>query len=71
MQYNGTYGCGYCEQPGVSTRTDSGGTVRTFPYEAPNTKFIRRTANSSYQYAKEAMETQSVVSIRVRIRISL
>lgn len=62
IQYNGAYGCGYCEQPGESTRTSGGGTVRTFPYEVHNKKSELRTALSVYKYALEATETQSAVS---------
>ncbi len=62
IQYNGAYGCGYCEQPGESTRTDSGGTIRTFPYEASNEKSTPRTSLSTLNYAREALKTQSSVS---------
>jgi len=38
MQYNGLFGCNFCEQPGCMLRTDKGGNVHVFLYdvESPN-----------------------------------
>ena len=69
VQYNGEYGCGYCEQPGRSLRTENGGTVRVFPYQVDAPKGERRTTTvCADQYAKDAMEYNSVVrSTRLRV----
>ena len=62
VQYNGEYGCGFCEQPGRSLRTDNGGTVRVFPYLVDSPKGERRTTTvCADYYAKEAVESNSVV----------
>lgn len=63
LQFNGAYGCGFCEQPGKNLRTVNGGNVRIFPYqnESPNL----RTAAACVKYAEDAVETNSVVSIEM------
>ena len=38
MQFNGTCGCGFCEQSGKSLRTENNGNVRVFPYQIESPK---------------------------------
>lgn len=72
VQYNGEYGCGYCEQPGRSLRTENGGNVRVFPYQVDNPKGERRTTTvCADQHAKDAMESNSVVSFESHIRVCI
>ena len=61
IQFNGKHGCGYCEQPGKTLRTERGGNIHTIPYNASSPKGILRTKQSCLKYAKEAYENQSVV----------
>jgi hypothetical protein len=62
LQFNGAYGCGFCEQPGKNLRTENNGNVRIFPYQTESPKGEQRTADACIQYAKEAVETNSVVN---------
>ena len=62
LQFNGAYGCGFCEQPGKNLRTANGGNVRIFPYQHESPKGELRTAAACVNYAEEAVETNSVVS---------
>ena len=56
MQFNGFYGCTFCEQPGktVATRQDGHGHVHIFPYIQQNPKGPRRTHQSCLQHDQEA-----------------
>ena len=60
-QFNGAFGCGFCEQPGRSFQTEKGGTVRVFPYSLPFGPV--RTKDSSIRHAKEAIKEHKVVRI--------
>ena len=60
-QFNGVHGCNFCEQPGVSLRTERGGNVRVFPYDQHLPKGPSRTQLLNTQYAKRAVEQHSVV----------
>lgn len=60
-QFNGAYGCGFCEQPGSSFRTDNGGTVHVFPYDHKSPKGPPRTEKSCIEHAKEAIRDHVVV----------
>ena len=71
VQYNGAYGCGHCEQPGESLRTENNGTVRIFPYMVDASKREPRTAEACFQNAKEAVETNSVVCTSVMAMLKL
>ena len=65
IQYNGEYGCNFCEQPGNSFRTERGGTSHIFPYQQSEPKGPIRTHQNQKDYVKKAVEEQSVViSIR-------
>ena len=57
-QYNGAYGCGFCEQMGTTTRTAAGGNIHTFPYL---NKLVERTPDNTVKYAKQAMELNQPV----------
>ena len=56
MQFNGFYGCTFCEQPGktVATRQDGHGHVHIFPYIQQSPKGPRRTHQSCLQHAQDA-----------------
>ena len=69
MQYNGQYGCNFCEQPGTSIRTEKGGHVLTFPYQNDSPKGPPRTHKTQIDYARKATEERSVVSININIII--
>ena len=62
LQFNGACGCGFCEQIGKNLRTENGGNVRIFPYQTESPKGEPRTSDACLQYAKEAVETNSVVN---------
>ena len=38
VQFNGYYGCNYCEQPGIVIDSEKGGHIHTFPYQQNNPK---------------------------------
>lgn len=61
MQFNGQYGCNFCEQPGISCRTDKGGHVHTFPFTLSSPKGPARTHESYIEHAKQAVRQKSVV----------
>lgn len=61
IQFNGYYGCCFCEQPGETTHTEKGGHVHTFPYNHISPKGPPRTQQATIQKAREALEEHSVV----------
>ena len=61
IQYNGEYGCNFCEQLGKSLRTERGGTVHVFPYQLSLPKGPIRTHSTQKDHARKAVEDQSVV----------
>ena len=61
IQYNGQYGCNFCEQPGSSVRTEKGGHVLTFPYQRSSPKGPTRTHKTQVDYVRKAIEEKSVV----------
>lgn len=61
IQFNGAYGCTYCEEPGVNVRTSSGGNVHTIPFHHESPKGTLRTKESTAQNALEAIQQQTVV----------
>ena len=66
VQYNGEYGCGFCEQTGKSSQTENGGTVRVFPYIVHASKGKPRTTTfCADDYAKDAVESNSVVCVMI------
>ena len=63
MQFNGFFGCGFCEQSGTSIRTDSGGTVLAFLYDNHLPKGPSRTQQKCIQYAQDAIKRCSSVGL--------
>ena len=65
MQFNGEYGCSFCEQPGVTTRVGSStGHVHTFPYNKDNPKGPARTKAGCAHDAMIARSNHSVVKYK-------
>ena len=62
LHFNSTYGCGLCEQPGKNLHTENGGNIRIFPYQTESPKGDTKTEDACLQYAKEAVENNSVVN---------
>ncbi len=62
IQFNGAYGCSFCEQPGKSYHTDRGGTVHVFPYNLTSPNGPRRTNRSCIEHAKIASLDHKIVS---------
>lgn len=60
-QFNGQYGCNFCQQPGSSCRTEKGGHVHTFPYIQSSPKGPPRTHCGYIEHAKEAVIQKSMV----------
>ena len=63
IQYNGNYGCNFCEQQGKSVQTEKGGHVFTYPYKINSPKGPIRTHEAQICYAREAIEKKSMVII--------
>ena len=61
IHFNGQFGCSFCEQPGMSIRTDKGGNVWTFPYQVDSPQGRLRTHRAQTEYAKQAIQQKSVV----------
>lgn len=62
MQFNGVYGCGYCEQSGDVIGTDKGGNVTTFPFMSDDPQGPKRTKEKCIVHAQQAVHQKSVVS---------
>lgn len=64
MQFNGEYGCTFCEQHGETVRTGRGahGHVLAFPFDEKNPDGPHRTAATIKQYSVVAVEENQVVS---------
>ena len=58
IQFNGWYGCNYCEQPGRSLSTSKGGHVHIFPFIADLPK---RTKETWKEHATKASTQSSPV----------
>ena len=61
IQFNGIYGCSFCEQPGQVVSTVNGGSVITFPYDQLDPKGPPRTQEKCIEHAKEAVINHSMV----------
>lgn len=61
MQFNGLYGCGYCEQSGEVVTTMRGGSVTTFPYIKDNPTGPARTFDKCLRDSAEAVANHTVV----------
>ena len=67
-QFNGQYGCNFCEQSGCSYRTEKGGHVHTFPYISSSPKGPPKTHHGYIEHAKAAARQKSVVCIYVKYK---
>ena len=61
-QFNGSYGCNFCEQPGESFQTQKGGTVRVFPYDRISPTGPSTTSDECAKHARQAVAEHKVVS---------
>lgn len=71
IQFNGKYGCSFCEQPGMTVRTEKGGSVHSYPYNLNDPTGPARTHEDFIKYAKQAVEQNLMVVICVHININL
>jgi hypothetical protein len=62
IQFNGEYGCSFCEQPGESYHTGKGGTVHIFPFNHDSPAGPSRTKARCIQHAKDAINENKVVT---------
>ena len=62
MQFNGEYGCTYCEQPGDVIQTRQGGLVHIYPFDERNPDGPHPTAATANKYAEVAVKEKQVVS---------
>ena len=63
VQFNGYFGCSFCEQPGKSVSTGtSGGHVHVFPYQRHSPTEPLRTTKSTVLHAAAAIQQKTVVS---------
>ena len=64
MQFNGEYGCTFCEQPGETVHTGrrARGHVLVFPFDEKNPDGPHHTAATIKQYSVVAVEENQVVS---------
>ena len=62
IQFNGFYGCSFCQQPGKTTQTSNGGHVHTFPYLAKSPKGPPRTQLTCLQNAASAVQKHSALN---------
>ena len=63
-QFNGYYGCWYCQQSGKTYATSNGGHVHIFPFD---TKMPLRDVETWKQHAKEAVDNQQQRKSPVRL----
>ena len=63
IQFNGSYGFGFCEQPGEVISTAKGGNVTTFPFVVDDPKSPCRTQQKCIIDAQKAIIEGSVVII--------
>jgi len=64
MQYNGLFGCNFCEQPGCMLRTEKGGNVHLFLYDVESPI---RTHDSHMKHSRKAIEQSTVVCMHTYI----
>lgn len=62
-QFNGKYSCMRCMHPGETFKTNKGGCVNTFPYDASKPQFDKRTFESCIEHAFTAIRTSSTISV--------
>lgn len=54
IQFNGEFGCSYCEQKGTQHKISSGGSVRVYPFIETNVDEPKRTHDKNLQYGQLA-----------------
>lgn len=67
IQYNGEYGCNFCEQPGSTVKTERGGSVHAYFYDVDCPNGPVRTHESQKKHATKAVETNTVVCTSAKI----
>ncbi|VDI64263.1 Hypothetical predicted protein [Mytilus galloprovincialis] len=61
-QFNGKYSCMRCMHPGETFKTNKGGCVHTFPYDASKPQFDKRTFQSCIEHAFTAIRDQKTTN---------
>ena len=61
IQFNGEFGCTFCEQPGETNTTAEGGHSHVYPFDERNPDGPHRTAANTNKYAEVAVTTNTVV----------
>ena len=62
VQFNGRYGCSFCEDEGINIKTDGGGNVRVFPKNDIVLSACPRTKERVISQAIVALENKETVS---------
>lgn len=60
VQFNGFYGCTFCQQPGKTVTTAQGGNVHVYPYNHEDPRGPRRTHQGCESLALEATHDKPV-----------
>ena len=60
-QFNGCYGCDWCESAGTTIPTDRGPAIRCYPHRTP---VVKRTAQKQAQYALEASPDHPIKGVK-------
>lgn len=61
IQFNGMYGCNFCEQLGKYVRTENGGNVRAFPYDINLPKGPLRMQEQCIDAVKVAIQQHTLL----------
>lgn len=61
-QFNGFYGCSFCEQPGQTMLTEGGGHVHVYPFDPTSPSGPEKEHDKVMQYASQALEQQEPVN---------
>ena len=62
IQFNGQYGCGFCEQRGEIVATEKGGNVTTFPFMMNDPEGPRRTQHKCIMEAQKVIREKTMVN---------
>ena len=60
-QFNGQYGCDWCESPGIAVENGNGPPVRCYPHRTP---VVMRTARNQAKYALKASPKNPVKGVK-------
>ena len=71
MQFNGYYGCSFCQQPGQTTLTLGGGHVHVYPFDTSSPSGPEQRHDVVMQHASQALEQRQPVRIFVLKNISI